>query len=185
MLYPEELMEVYRRQAEFNVKVINNFCNLGLDMIHVSDDWGSQRSLMFDPKLWWDMIFPCHKTMVENIKKRNKFASLHSDGNIMSILDGVEMLGYDAVHPFQKSAGMSYDVYLEKYSNSFAVFGGLCIQSVLGYNNYPLIKQELDELFEKFRDKRLLFCTTHFVQNHCSIDELVYAYDYAVKLARG
>jgi uroporphyrinogen decarboxylase len=28
-----------------------------------------------------------------------------------------------------------------------------------------------------FRDGGLLYCTTHFIQDHCSIDELVFAYD--------
>ena len=51
----------------------------------------------------------------------------------------------------------------------------------------------LNELLSRDRELRvmrmfagggLLFCTTHFVQDHCSIEELVFAYDLVVKLAR-
>ncbi len=29
-----------------------------------------------------------------------------------------------------------------------------------------------------------MFCTTHFVQDHCSMDELAFAYDVAYRLVR-
>ena len=32
--------------------------------------------------------------------------------------------------------------------------------------------------------KRWMCCTTHFVQDHCSMEELVFAFDLAAKLAR-
>jgi uroporphyrinogen decarboxylase len=35
-----------------------------------------------------------------------------------------------------------------------------------------------------FPDGGLLFCTTHFVQDHCTIDELTFAYDLVYDLVR-
>lgn len=40
-LYPDELMELYARQAEWTKRFASNMLELGVDMIHVSDDWGS------------------------------------------------------------------------------------------------------------------------------------------------
>jgi len=37
-----------------------NCLDLGVDMIHVSDDWGAQQGLMFHPGLWRRLIFPNH-----------------------------------------------------------------------------------------------------------------------------
>lgn len=44
--------------------------------------------------------------------------------------------------------------------------------------------KEIRRIFGKLRGKRWICCTTHFVQDHCSIEELAFAYDLIYKLAR-
>lgn len=51
-MYPDEIGELYRRQVEWTVKFAGRCMELGADMIHISDDWGSQKDLMFNPKFW-------------------------------------------------------------------------------------------------------------------------------------
>ena len=80
LLYPDEIAEVYRRQAEWNKQFALNAIELGVDMIHVSDDWGAQKSLMFSPQLWRELIYPNHKITADAVKKAGAFLSLHSDG---------------------------------------------------------------------------------------------------------
>jgi len=41
LLYPDDLKAVYARQAQWNRQFAMNCLDLGVDMIHVSDDWGS------------------------------------------------------------------------------------------------------------------------------------------------
>jgi len=183
-LYPDEMAELYKRLAERNKKVAANMIELGIDMIHVSDDWGAQRGLIFSMDMWKEFIYPNHKSTNDFIKSKGVFVSLHSDGNVVPALDGIVDLGYDVVHPWQETAGMTYDIYLDKYQDKFGILGGLCIQSTLGFNDYKKLESEIRRVFELLKGKRWMFCTTHFVQDHCSIDELVYAYDLAVKLGR-
>lgn len=183
-LYPDELKEVYKRHTDWVIKFINNAVELGVDMIHISDDWGAQRSLLFSKQMWQELIFPYHKMIADNVKSHGKFLSLHSDGCIIPALDGIVELGYDLIHPWQESAGMPYDLYLQNYSNKFAILGGLCVQTTLGFGNYKKVEDEIKRVFSLLKGKRWCFCTTHFVQDHCTIEELVFAYDLAVKLAR-
>jgi uroporphyrinogen decarboxylase len=119
------------------------------------------------------------------VKKHGTFLSLHSDGYVVPLLDGIVELGYDVIHPWQESAGMSYDLYLNNYSDKFGLLGGLCVQTTLGFGDYEKLEREIRRVFKLLKGRRWMFCTTHFVQEHCSIDELVFAYDLVVKLARG
>ena len=183
-MYPEELDELYRRQAEWTVKFAGHCIDLGIDMVHISDDWGAQRDLMFSPKLWREIIFPHMKRVVDYVHGRGCFCSLHSDGCIAKVTDGVAELGLDLVHPWQESAGMSYDLYLEKYRDTFAILGGICIQTVLGLVPQDELEREIRRVFGLLRGRRWVCCTTHFVQNHCSIADLAFAYDLIYKLAR-
>ena len=177
LLYPEEMEQLYRRQVEWNKKFIRNVTDLGVDMIHISDDWGAQNNLLFSPDTWRSMIYPYHREMVETVHAKGALASLHSDGNIMSVLDGIADIGYDLIHPFQESAGMSYQTYLERYAEQFGIMGGLCIQTTLGFGDYARLEREIRRVFSLLKHKRWVCCTTHLVQPHCSLEELVFALD--------
>lgn len=183
-LYETELQEVYRRQAEWNRSFANNCIDLGVDMVHVSDDWGAQNGLMFSPDIWWRMIYPYHKITCDAVKQHGIYVSLHSDGNISQVLDGIVKLGFDVVHPYQESAGMDYEVFKSKYWNKFVLMGGLDVQTTIGFGNYERLESEIRRLLGMFRNGGMLFCTTHFVQDHCTIDELTFAYDLIYRVVR-
>lgn len=183
-MYPEELDELYRRQAEWTVRFARQCIDLGADMIHISDDWGAQRDLLFHPRLWREIIFPHMKRVVDYVHSRGCFCSLHSDGCIAKVTDGIAELGLDLVHPWQESAGMTYDLYLDKYSERFAILGGICIQTVLGIKGKEELEKEIRRVFGLLKGRRWICCTTHFVQNHCSIGDLAFAYDLIYRLAR-
>lgn len=185
MMYPEELREVYRRQAAWTTQWAMNCLDIGVDMVHISDDWGAQNDLMFSPDIWWDLIFPFHKETIDAVKARGAFASLHSDGNISSVLDGIVKLGLDVVHPFQESAGMSLQQFRDDYADRFTVMGGIDVQTTLGFGKLDFLKSELERVIGMFRDGGLLLCTTHAVQEHCSLEELVLCYDTVVELCGG
>ncbi len=183
-LYPDELYRLYSRQAEWTLRFADRCIDLGVDMIHLSDDWGAQKNMMFSPELWRELIYPNMKRVVDHVHSRGVFCSLHSDGCIMNVADGVAELGLDVVHPWQENAGMSYDTYLDKCADRFAILGGVCIQSALGILPRERLETEIRRVFGKLRGKRWICCTTHFVQKHCSIEDLRFAYDLIYKLAR-
>ena len=184
-MYPDELGELYRRQAQWTVKFADHCIDRGVDMIHISDDWGAQKDLLFSPKLWQELIFPNMKLVADHVHDRGSFVSLHSDGCVAKVTDGMTEIGFDVVHPWQESAGMSYDLWLDKYSDKFAILGGICVQSAIGLLPRDRLEEEIRRVFGLLRGKRWICCTTHFVQNHCSIEDLAFAYDLIYKLARG
>ena len=184
LMYPEELHEVYRRQAQWNRGFAMNCLDLGIDMVHVSDDWGAQHGLMFSNDMWWSMIYPYHRVTAEAVKKRGAFLSLHSDGNVNAVIDGIIELGYDVVHPWQESAGMSLAEQKAKYGDRFVVMGGLDIQTTLGFGRLDVLEADIERVLRLFRDGGLLYCTTHFVQDHCTMEELTFAFDTVYRLVR-
>ncbi len=184
ILYPEEIKVLYARQAKWNIAFAKNCLELGMDMVHVSDDWGAQNSLMFSPAMFRELIKPYHLEVSRWVKKAGALISLHSDGNVMSVLDDIVDIGYDLIHPYQEQAGMDYSVYLNRYSDKFAILGGLCIQSTLGFGNYSRLDSQIRRVFKLLKGKRFCFCTTHFVQNHCTMDELRFAYDLVSELRK-
>lgn len=184
LMFEDDLHRVYERQAQWNKAFANNCIDLGVDMVHISDDWGSQKGLMFSPKVWWNLIYPYHKITCDEVKRRGAFLSLHCDGNFSSVIDGVIKLGYDVVHPYQESAGMNLYEYKEKYKDHYVIMGGLDVQSTIGFGKLDFLKKEIERVLSLFKDGNLLYCTTHFIQNHCTIEELKFAYDTIYEFVR-
>ena len=182
--YPEEIAELYRRQSDWTKRFASNMLDLGVDMIHISDDWGAQKNMMFSPRMWRELIYPNLKSVVDFVHSQGSLCSLHSDGCIREVTDTLADMGIDMIHPWQESAGMDYGRYLEKYSDKFAILGGICIQTTLGFGDYRKLEKEIRRVFSLLKGKRWCVCTTHFVQDHCSLDELAFAYDLITKLAR-
>jgi uroporphyrinogen decarboxylase len=183
-LYPSELHRVYRRQAEWNRRFAMNCLDLGVDMIHVSDDWGGQHALMFAPETWRRLILPHHKITADAVKDRGAFLSLHSDGNVSAVMDGILSLGYDVLHPWQESAGMSLERFRQDYRDRLTVMGGLDVQTAIGFGDLDRVRREIERVMRMFSEGGLLFCTSHYVQAHCSMEELKFAFDAAYELSR-
>ena len=183
-LYPDDLNELYRRQAEWTVQFADHCIDLGIDMVHISDDWGAQKDLMFSPILWKEIMYPHFKKVVDHVHERGALCSLHSDGCVMKVMDDMAEMGIDLIHPWQESARMPYDVYLDKYADKFAILGGVCVQTAIGLLPRDELEAEIRRVFGLLKGKRWIVCTTHFVQNHCSMEDLEFAYDLIYKLAR-
>ena len=100
------------------------------------------------------------------------------------MLDGIVDLGFDVIHPYQESAGMDYGVYKKSYMDKFILMGGLDVQTTIGFGNLNLLKSEIERVLRLFAGGGLLYCTSHYVQNHCTIEELTFAFDTVYELSR-
>ncbi len=183
-LYPDELKQLYQRQAEWNRVCAHNMLDLGVDMVHITDDWGGQATTLFSPQTWRELICPYHKITADAVKGRGAWLSLHSDGNVRPLVDGIVELGYDVLHPWQESAGMDLQDFHENYRDHLVVMGGLDVQTTIGFGDYERLEREIERVVRMFSDGGLMLCTSHAVQEHCSIEELVFAYDTIYRLIR-
>ena len=88
------------------------------------------------------------------------------------------------VFPAARALGIPPEYLVDKRDYGNAIMGGLCVQTTLGFQNYERLEREIRRVFGLLRGKRWVLCTTHFVQSHCTLDELAFAYDLCYKLAR-
>jgi len=183
--HTDGLRDVYRRYCDWAIAYANNCFDLGVDMLLFSDDWGAQDALMFSPKTWRELIYPAHQRVVAAVHARpGKYIGLHSDGNNLSVLDGIAELGYDVFHPFQESAGMDLALFRETYRKRFTVMGGIDVQSVMGFGDLEKVRHALERVIGMFSDGGLILCTSHAVQKHCSMEELEFTFQTAYDMVR-
>ena len=62
--------------------------------------------------------------------------------------------------------------------------GGLDVQTTIGFGRLDFLRGEIERILRMFSGGGLLFCTSHFVQDHCTIEELTFAHGAAYELCR-
>ena len=112
-MYPEELEELYRRQADWTIRFAGHCIDLGIDMIHISDDWGAQKDLMFNPSLWREIIYPNMKRVVDYVRQERLDVKVMIGGAVITPeyareigADGYSKDAADAVRVAKELLGM-------------------------------------------------------------------------------
>lgn len=181
---PEIMSDWFDRYADWLCALVDNCADAGVDMFTLSDDWGSNETMLFSPRMWRRMVKPYAKRVVDHANSRGKPVMLHSDGYMMQIMDDIVEMGYAMVHPIQESSGMDPRTIKDDYGDKFVIYGSLdVVDGLFAYEG-----EELDEYIRHRFDiyapgGGFIFCTGHFVQPDVPPARLIRAYKLANELA--
>lgn len=182
---PELMIAFFDRYADWLCGLVDNVADAGADMITLSDDWGSNGTMLFSPRMWRRMIRPYAERVVKHAKARGLYPMLHSDGYIVQILDDIVEMGFDLVHPMQESSGMDPVMIKEKYGDKFVIYGSLDVVDGLYMFDGEALDEYISKRFEIYAPGgSFIFCSGHFVQPDVPPRRLVRAYRLANELAR-
>lgn len=182
---PELMTAWFDRYADWLCGLAESCIEAGVDIITLSDDWGSNQNMLFSPRMWRRMIKPYAGRVVKHIRERGVPVNLHSDGYIMDIMDDLVELGYSLLHPLQESAGMDPQTVKAQYGDKFIIYGSLdVVDGLLAYQGEALA-QYITERFRIYAPGGgFIFNTGHFVQPDIPPQRLIQAYTVVNDLAR-
>lgn len=184
-LEPDVMMTWFDRYADWLCGLADSCLDAGVDIITLSDDWGSNQNMLFSPRMWRKMIKPYAARVVQHIRSRGGYVNLHSDGYILNIMDDLIEMGYHSMHPVQESAGMQPALIKEKYGDKLVVYGSLDVIDGLFRLEGDDLDRYITERFEIYAPNGgFIFNTGHFVQPDIPVERLIRAYRLANELAR-
>ncbi len=174
---PEIMAGWFDRYADWLCGLVESVAAAGVDGITLSDDWGSNETMLFSPRMWRKMIGPYAARVVAHAHECGLTVNLHSDGYIMQIMDDVLATGYDSLHPVQESAGMDPQTVKEQYGDKIVIYGSLdVIDGLLAYEGQVLD----DYITQRFAiygpGGGFIYSTGHFVQPDIPPARLCHAY---------
>lgn len=105
-----------------------------LDIALLTEDLGTQRSLMISPEHFRRLVRPRIGELIAFIKRRNPGTCilLHSCGAIFPLIGDLIDIGVDLLNPIQpRAAGMDPHALKKEYGDDIVFHGGVDIQSVL------------------------------------------------------
>jgi uroporphyrinogen decarboxylase len=181
---PDKMAAFFDRYADWMCVQVENLIETGVDMMTLSDDWGSNGTMLFSPKMWRKLIKPYAMRVVQHARSRGLPVNLHSDGYIMQVVDDIIEMGFTSWHPVQESAGIDPREVKAKYGDRIVVYGSLdVIDGLLKYDG-----DELDEYITKRFEiyapgGGFIFNGGHFIQPDIPPLRLVQAYRTVNRLA--
>jgi len=113
------------------------------DAIGLSDDYGSERSLLISPSQWRKFFKPHLKKIYNFAKKNGKKVVHHSCGHVYPLIGEMIDIGLDILHPVQPEA---MDIYRLKkeFGENVTLWGGLGTQKLLPYGKIKEITDEVE-----------------------------------------
>ena len=179
-LRPDLVRRLYDRIASWNHRYIENAVEIGVDVVHVSDDWGMNHAMLFSPQMWWSLVHPAEKITTDFARSRGIPLSLHCDGYLMDVMDGVVDLCFQCLHPVQTSAGMDPVRVKREYGDVLTLYGGLDVRTTLGRDDVDRVREEVRWAMQELKPGGgFIFCTSHMVQPGTPLEEVEEAYQVA------
>lgn len=105
-----------------------------VDLAYVTDDLGSQTSLLISPKVYRKRIKPFHTRLHRHIKDAgNCYLMMHTDGAVLPLIEDLIETGADILNPVQTStAGMDDTAALKaKFGDRLAFHGAMDVQQMM------------------------------------------------------
>lgn len=147
MLRPENLFVFLEKMHDFYCRMLEKWGQTDVDALMLMDDWGTQNSLLINPKLWEEIFKPMYKDYINIAKKYNKKVFMHSDGNTSSIIPHLIEIGLDAINT--QIFCMDMDE-LEQYKGKITFWGEIDRQHILPRGSVEDVKKAVEKVQDHF-----------------------------------
>ncbi|NPV81864.1 MAG: hypothetical protein HPY52_16660 [Firmicutes bacterium] len=83
---------------QWEMAIISDYLELGVDGVWFGDDWGTQRGLFISPSLWREIFKPLYKAQFDLIHQHGKHVLFHSCGYVWDIIGDFIEIGVNALN---------------------------------------------------------------------------------------
>jgi uroporphyrinogen decarboxylase len=150
----------------YHLAAAQRLVRMGVDMIWIGDDVGTQNAMLLSPAVWRCMLKPYVAEFIASVKAINPrvVIAYHSDGNIEPIIPDLIEIGVDVLNPIQP-ASMNPARLADKYGDRLCFWGTVDEQHTLPYGTPESVRAEIQHRVETVgREGGLILGPTHHVQ---------------------
>lgn len=145
MLKPEGLIDFMQQMHEFYCELLTKWAETDVDALMFMDDWGTQKSLLINPKLWIELFKPMYKDYIDIAHRHGKKIFMHSDGYTVDIYPQLIEIGLDA---FNSQVFCMTPEKLAQFKGKITFWGEIDRQNLLPYGSEEDIEHAVRSLKE-------------------------------------
>jgi hypothetical protein len=130
---PDFIREVYKTYAKFSADLYESYINSGAELFVESGDLAYKTRPMLSPKQFRDLLLPAYKIITERVHENGGKIILHTDGQVMPLLDFVVDCGFDGLHSLEPTAGVDLKYVKREVGDQLCLFGNIDVAHDLVY----------------------------------------------------
>jgi len=123
--HPERLHAAAEEKTRRALGIFDRLAAAGADFIHVVNDVAFNQGPFISPPQFRELITPYLRRQVEHIRKRGVLPFVHTDGNIMPVLDDYLSLGAACFQSVDPMAGMDIAEVKKRCDGQLALMGNV------------------------------------------------------------
>ena len=131
---------------DFYCRHVEKWAQTDVDGIQFIDDWGSQKSLLINPRLWDEIFRPMYQDYIDIAKKYGKKTFMHSDGYTLDLFPRLIDMGLDAINSQIFCMGVDK---LAPFRGKITFWGEIDRQHMLPEGTLADIDAAVEEVYSK------------------------------------
>ena len=159
----DQLLDIPYR---YHRTVTQHLVRLGVDMIWLGDDVGSQNAMLMSPAMWRKYLKPRMAELIASLRSINPHVKIayHTDGVVYPIIPELIEIGIDVLNPIQPAA-MDPVRLKADFGKRLCFWGSMDLQHTLPFGTPAEVKAEVIQRLKTIgQNGGLLIGPTHNVQ---------------------
>lgn len=183
-LNPEMVYAIMGRVTDFYVdhfRAMLAAADGAVDLAFTADDIAGQNGPLMSPVMWEEFVKPHHVKLNKLIHEFGVRVIYHTDGAVMSQVDGLIDMGIDVLQALQFSAdSMDPFVLKERHGDRLSFEGGVCVQQTLPWGMPEDVRAETMRLIDALGpDGGYILGPSHAIQAGTPPENIVTMFDTA------
>lgn len=127
---PDAVQKLLHGIMDFHLGIARHYIDVGVEMVGMSDDLGTQQGLLLSPQIIQDFFVPEYRRLFDFYKAQDVLINFHSCGHITPLVETFIDLGVDILNPVQATAN-DLDALRKMTQGRLAFQGGVSSATIV------------------------------------------------------
>jgi len=143
--------DLFHWVMDHQLAVARHYLAVGVEMVGMGDDLGTQRGPLLSPDLLQELFVPEYRRLFDLYNAHSVLISFHSCGHILPMVDMFADLGVDVLNPVQASAN-DLDELRRQTAGRMALQGGVSSATLVRGPQEAVSKEVRERVWQLGRD---------------------------------
>ncbi|MCL4864122.1 MAG: hypothetical protein KJZ93_32235 [Caldilineaceae bacterium] len=163
---------VLGRYADWTIAVVRHLKDVGVDLVWTFDDMAYKNGPMFSPRVFRTLFLPHLRRVADAVKGEGLPWIVHSDGNLMPLLDDLLTLGFDGLHPLEPGA-MDIEAVKREYGHRLCLVGNIDLHYTLTLGAPAEVEAEVKQRITTIgRGGGYMISSANSITSYCKIENV-------------
>ena len=155
-----------------------------IDVVHLCEDLGGQNGPLISMPTFNELMAPSFQAAFDLAHKHGALTMMHICGGIRPMLPRLIEMGLDIFDVVQVAAkGMEIEGLARDFGKDIVFCGSMCVQSFLAEGTPELVTSEVEKRLRLFPDGGLILGSSHDIQVHTPVENVIAMYQAAGYIA--